>query len=87
MSQEQLPDLKYRNNRGTSHTNRNSFFQNFAPYNNENTEILIDGYESEEFEEKKRSRRHDTGSVRLLSSSAFSKISETLGTFRSTPAR
>lgn len=70
---EQIPDLKQRGS-----LNANVFSQNFAPYNNQETDYLIDGYEPEDIE-KKRLRRHDTESGRLLSSSAFSKISETLG--------
>lgn len=72
---EQIPDLKQQKLR--DNLNANVFSQNFAPYNNQE-DILIDGYEPEDIE-KKRLRRHDSESGRLLSSSAFSKISETLG--------
>ncbi|KAG4072082.1 hypothetical protein HA402_015581 [Bradysia odoriphaga] len=68
---EQLPDLK-------QSLREHILSQNFTPHNNQETDILIDTYEPEE-DGKRRLRRHDVESSRLLSSSAFSKISETLG--------
>lgn len=73
-SHEQIPDLSQRSTLNAKIVSS----QNFAPYSNQDVDILIDGYEPEEIE-KKRLRRDDTESSRLLSTSAFSKISETLG--------